>query len=134
MKEILPEVERWRRDGEKIVVATVVATRRSAPRPIGASLASYQIRSEFRKPLRPALRIAILNRDVLAVHVAKLAKTFHESPCIRILVRCAVNQDADARAACRLLCVCPTWPVHRHNSGHSCNKFSSSHSEPPRRH
>ena len=39
MKEILPEVDRWRQDGEKIVVATVVATRRSAPRPIGASLA-----------------------------------------------------------------------------------------------
>ncbi len=39
MKEILPEVERWRQEGEKIVVATVVGTRRSAPRPIGASLA-----------------------------------------------------------------------------------------------
>ena len=39
MKEILPEVERWREAGEKIVVATVVATRRSAPRPLGASLA-----------------------------------------------------------------------------------------------
>ena len=39
MKEILPEVERWRQEGENIVVATVVATRRSAPRPIGASLA-----------------------------------------------------------------------------------------------
>jgi xanthine dehydrogenase accessory factor len=39
VKEILPEVEQWRQEGEKIVVATVVATRRSAPRPIGASLA-----------------------------------------------------------------------------------------------
>jgi xanthine dehydrogenase accessory factor len=39
VKEILPEVDAWRKDGEKIVVATVVATRRSAPRPIGASLA-----------------------------------------------------------------------------------------------
>jgi len=39
VKEILPEVERWREAGEKIVVATVVATRRSAPRPLGASLA-----------------------------------------------------------------------------------------------
>jgi xanthine/CO dehydrogenase XdhC/CoxF family maturation factor len=39
VKEILPEMEQWRKDGEKIVVATVVATRRSAPRPIGASLA-----------------------------------------------------------------------------------------------
>jgi xanthine/CO dehydrogenase XdhC/CoxF family maturation factor len=39
VKEILPEVESWRRDGEKIVVATVVGTRRSAPRPLGASLA-----------------------------------------------------------------------------------------------
>jgi xanthine dehydrogenase accessory factor len=39
MKEILPEVERWLADGEQVVVATVVATRRSAPRPVGASLA-----------------------------------------------------------------------------------------------
>lgn len=39
MKEILPEIERWRRAGEKVVVATVVATRRSAPRPVGTSLA-----------------------------------------------------------------------------------------------
>jgi len=39
MKEILSEVERWREDGEKVVVATVVAARRSAPRPVGTSLA-----------------------------------------------------------------------------------------------
>jgi len=39
MKEILPEVERWRVAGEQVAVATVVATRRSAPRPVGASLA-----------------------------------------------------------------------------------------------
>ena len=39
MKEILPEVEAWREAGEKVVVATVVATRRSAPRPVGTSLA-----------------------------------------------------------------------------------------------
>jgi len=39
VKEILPEIERWQRAGEKVVVATVVATRRSAPRPVGTSLA-----------------------------------------------------------------------------------------------
>ena len=39
MKEIVDEVERWRQAGEKVVVATVVATRRSAPRPVGTSLA-----------------------------------------------------------------------------------------------
>jgi xanthine/CO dehydrogenase XdhC/CoxF family maturation factor len=39
MKEILEDVERWREDGEQVVVATVVATRRSAPRPVGTSLA-----------------------------------------------------------------------------------------------
>ncbi len=39
MKEILDEVERWREAGEKVVVATVIATRRSAPRPVGTSLA-----------------------------------------------------------------------------------------------
>jgi xanthine/CO dehydrogenase XdhC/CoxF family maturation factor len=39
VKEILEEVERWRESGERVVVATVVATRRSAPRPVGTSLA-----------------------------------------------------------------------------------------------
>ena len=39
MKEILDEVGKWRADGEQVVVATVVATRRSAPRPVGTSLA-----------------------------------------------------------------------------------------------
>ena len=39
MKEILTEIERWQQDGETVVVATVVANRRSAPRPVGSSLA-----------------------------------------------------------------------------------------------
>jgi xanthine dehydrogenase accessory factor len=39
VKEILEEVEKWREQGEKVVVATVIATRRSAPRPVGTSLA-----------------------------------------------------------------------------------------------
>jgi xanthine/CO dehydrogenase XdhC/CoxF family maturation factor len=39
MKDILGDIERWRAKGEKVVVATVVATRRSAPRPVGTSLA-----------------------------------------------------------------------------------------------
>ena len=39
MKEILEDVARWRQRGEKVAIATVVATRRSAPRPVGAKLA-----------------------------------------------------------------------------------------------
>jgi xanthine/CO dehydrogenase XdhC/CoxF family maturation factor len=39
MKEIVDDVERWRAEGKKVAIATVVATRRSAPRPIGAKLA-----------------------------------------------------------------------------------------------
>ena len=39
MKEILEDVERWRAEGKKVAIATVVATRRSAPRPVGAKLA-----------------------------------------------------------------------------------------------
>ena len=38
MKEIVEEVERWRKRGERFAVATVVATRFSAPRPIGSKL------------------------------------------------------------------------------------------------
>ena len=39
MKEIVDEVERWRNRRERFAVATVVATRRSAPRPIGSKFA-----------------------------------------------------------------------------------------------
>ena len=38
MLEIAPDLRRWLSRGEKIALATVVATRRSAPRPIGAKL------------------------------------------------------------------------------------------------
>ena len=43
MKEILEDVERWRGEGKKVAIATVVATRRSAPRPIGAKLAISEV-------------------------------------------------------------------------------------------
>ena len=39
MKEILGEIERWRSEGERVALATVVGSRRSAPRPVGSSLA-----------------------------------------------------------------------------------------------
>jgi xanthine/CO dehydrogenase XdhC/CoxF family maturation factor len=39
VQEILPDIERWQKDGERVVVATVVANRRTAPRPVGSSLA-----------------------------------------------------------------------------------------------
>src|ERR671922_664336 len=39
MREVLSDVERWRARGERIALATVVATRKSAPRPVGAKLA-----------------------------------------------------------------------------------------------
>ncbi|MEN3342377.1 MAG: hypothetical protein V7644_1781 [Actinomycetota bacterium] len=39
MKEILEDVKRWRSRGERVAIATVVATRRSAPRPVGAKFA-----------------------------------------------------------------------------------------------
>jgi xanthine dehydrogenase accessory factor len=39
VKEILPDVERWQARGERFALATVVATRRSAPRPVGSKLA-----------------------------------------------------------------------------------------------
>jgi xanthine/CO dehydrogenase XdhC/CoxF family maturation factor len=39
MKELLPDIDRWRSRGEKVALATVVATRRSSPRPVGSKLA-----------------------------------------------------------------------------------------------
>ena len=38
MRDVLPELMRWWRDGDSVGVGTVVATFRSAPRPAGASM------------------------------------------------------------------------------------------------
>jgi xanthine dehydrogenase accessory factor len=39
MNEVLDQVEAWREAGDRVALATVVATRRSAPRPPGAKMA-----------------------------------------------------------------------------------------------
>ena len=39
MRDVLPEIERWRADGEEVAVATVVKTWGSAPRSVGARMA-----------------------------------------------------------------------------------------------
>ena len=42
MREILEDFERWHAQGDRVALATVVATRRSAPRPVGSKLAVSQ--------------------------------------------------------------------------------------------
>jgi xanthine/CO dehydrogenase XdhC/CoxF family maturation factor len=39
VKELLPDIDRWQSRGEQVALATVVATRRSSPRPVGSKLA-----------------------------------------------------------------------------------------------
>ncbi len=39
MKEIVQEVARWRERGDRVAIATVVATRLSAPRQVGSKFA-----------------------------------------------------------------------------------------------
>ena len=38
MKELIPTIEAWRADGNKVAIATVVKVEGSAPRPVGASM------------------------------------------------------------------------------------------------
>jgi xanthine dehydrogenase accessory factor len=39
VRELFPDLARWRAHGERVALAVVVATRRSAPRPVGSKLA-----------------------------------------------------------------------------------------------
>jgi xanthine dehydrogenase accessory factor len=39
VREVLQDVERWRARGDRVAIATVVATRKSAPRPVGSKFA-----------------------------------------------------------------------------------------------
>lgn len=42
MRSLAADIQRWRSRGERIAIATVVGTRRSAPRPVGAKLGVSQ--------------------------------------------------------------------------------------------
>ncbi len=39
MRDVLPEIESWRRDGKQVAVATIVKVWGSAPRPLGSKMA-----------------------------------------------------------------------------------------------
>ena len=39
MKDVIEDVDRWVADGARVAIATVVGTRRSAPRPPGSKMA-----------------------------------------------------------------------------------------------
>ncbi len=46
MKEVLPEIEKWRARGDQVALATVTWTDGSTPRPVGAKMA-VNSRGEF---------------------------------------------------------------------------------------
>jgi xanthine dehydrogenase accessory factor len=74
MKEIADEVERWRAQGEKVAVATVVATRMSAPRPVGAKFAVSERGAICGSVSGGCVESDVVEqaRDVLATGVPKL--------------------------------------------------------------
>lgn len=42
MRDILPDLDRWRSEGQKVAIATVIKTAGSSPRPLGSKMAVSQ--------------------------------------------------------------------------------------------
>jgi hypothetical protein len=78
----------------------------AAEREDHVGLELHELCGKVGKPFGLSLRKAVFKRDVLAVDVAQLAKAREERLRVRIALRRAVDQNADARTACRLLRIC----------------------------
>ena len=74
MRELTETIERWRARGDRVALATVVATRRSAPRPVGAKLAVSE-RGELQGSVSGGCvesDVAVTAAEVLADGTARL--------------------------------------------------------------
>ena len=68
MRELAETIERWRARGDRVALATVVATRRSAPRPVGSKLAVSEQRELFGSVSGGCVEseVALVAADVIA--------------------------------------------------------------------
>ena len=77
VQEILSEIERWQKEGERVVVATVIGSRRSAPRPVGLEPRHLRERQALR------LRLRRLRRGRRVRAVARGARDAASRSCSR---------------------------------------------------
>src|SRR4029079_15508143 len=93
-----------------------------------------QFRGEAGKTLGSSLSVSVFDSDVLTVDIAEFAKALQKRPGggAWIVLKAAVDQDADARAARRRrLRIRPQRPGQGTTQGRSGHEFASQHGEPP---
>jgi hypothetical protein len=75
----------------------------SAEREQHIGLRANEVRGKIGETLRPALRIAVFDRKVVALDVTEIAQGATGCFHLRVSLRGAEQQDAQARDLCRLL-------------------------------
>jgi xanthine dehydrogenase accessory factor len=107
VRELAETIERWRARGDRVALATVVATRRSAPRPVGSKLAVSQ-RGELYGSVSARLRrsdVAVTAAEVLAEGTPRLLTYgIADEQAGRSAFRAAArstSSSSPSRASCR---------------------------------
>ena len=97
MREIREDVQRWLARGDRVALATVVATRRSAPRPVGAKLAIYRIMDEL---AANGIGVVLISSELPEIMgMTDRVAVFHHGRITGVLETAKTNQEEIMRYA-----------------------------------